>query len=113
MRRAGFIENPDLVHHHFYFTGGNRGVNRLGGPLLHHAFNGHHKLWPQQFRFLVRLDVAFGAKHRLGYALAVSYMNEHQRAQIAAAMYPTHQQHSLAGIGRAQRSAIMRPAKLA
>jgi hypothetical protein len=48
--------------------------------------------------------IGVGVKDGLGDAVAVPQVDENDSAQIAAAMYPAHQQGAPAGVGRAKLS---------
>ena len=80
---------------------------------IDHTFDRNHILAAQQIGLVVNRGIAVGAEHDLRHSLAIAQMEEEHATQIAAAMDPAHQHNTLARIGRAQRSAVMRAAQIA
>ena len=59
----------------------------------------------QVFRFFMDGRIAFGVKHDLRDAAAVAQIDEHQIAEVATAVDPSHENGFFAGIGGAQCAA--------
>ena len=100
-RRARFVQDPELLDHHFHFAGRDGGIDgvrrRAASPGLRPRSRIRRRAASD---FLVQLRRRVGVEDELRDALAVAQVDEQHAAQIAAAMHPAHQDGAFAGVGR-------------
>ena len=92
---------------------GRFGFTGRGTAQRHFAFDRDHVLRAHLLGAAVHSGSDVLMKYDLGDAIAVAQIDEDDASMIAPAVHPAHQDHGLAFIGGAQRSAVMRAAQVA
>src|SRR5690242_18167400 len=85
-RRARLVQDPELFDHQFHLSGGNGGIDILGGAQCERAFGGEDIFGGQKFGLLVHVRFGVFVEDQLSDAFAIAQVNENHSAQIAAAM---------------------------
>ncbi len=111
--RARFVQYPQLLDHEFDFSGGDSWINVIRRARTDGALGRNDVFGSEQLRLGVQRRVYVFVEDQLGHAFAVAKVNEDDPAQIAAAMYPSHQQRFLACIGGAQFAPVVGAAQVA
>ena len=104
------VQYIQLARNQFYFAAWNLRIC----PLAFHdfAFDSHHILAASLFGLRVRLRFGFLVEHDLDEAGAIAHIQEQQVPQIAPPVDPSHHRRLAAGVGGAQRSAVVCPLQI-
>ena len=119
-KSVGYLTTPPskwdpctTIRYRVNLSGAPKGAAADVDTAIANAFDRYDVFETEQFGLLVDVGVGVHAEDHLRHALAVTQVNEDHAAQIAAAVDPAHQQDALAGVGQAQRSAVMCAAEFA
>ena len=77
------------------------------------TFHAHDKLRAQKLCLFVDRRFEVCAEHHLSDSIAVPQINEDDASEVAALMYPPHQQDAGTGVRRTEFSASVRAPKFA
>ncbi len=80
----------------------------MPAAFLHHPRDADAELVSQLACQRVGLRIHVGLENNLGDSPAIAQVDENTTAMIAARGHPAEQHHRLAGVGRAQRAAVVR-----
>jgi hypothetical protein len=107
------IQDTQFVGDQLDFAGGNVLVDGVRVAQLDRANDGDHEFIAQQLCLFVNGRFGLFAENDLRDAGAVAYIHKNEIAEVAAAVYPSHQDRFLAGIGGAQRAAHVSTSQVA
>jgi hypothetical protein len=111
-RQLGFIEQLELVHGDFNFTGGNILVDGVGIAPANFANGCNHIFRAQRAGFLMHGGIHAFIKDELRHSAAVADIDKNHVAQITPAVHPAEQNNLRSCVLGTQFSAHVRATKI-